>query len=75
MILVVFCASMILTMWNFELLTTAASLYMASECSIVLVLCWLVQGVLLLRQTDQQVATWRKYEETATDLDYLKLKE
>ena len=41
MILVVFCAAMILTMWNLELLTTVSSLYMASECTIVLYLCWM----------------------------------
>ena len=75
MVLVTFCAALILTMWNFELLTTVSSLYMASECTIVLFVCWLAQGVFLLSQADQKLAQWREYEETATDADYLKLKE
>lgn len=70
-----FCAATILTMWNLELLVSTASIYMASEFSIVLLLCWMVQGGLLLKHAGQQIATWRLYEETATDIDYLKLKE
>ena len=75
MVLVIFCAALILTLWNFEFLTTVASLYMASECTIVLFVCWLAQGIFLLTQAEQQMTKWRDYEETATDADYLKLKE
>ena len=74
-VLAFFCASIILTMWNFELLTTMSSIYIASESSILLIFCWIVQGSLLLREAEKQVIVWRYYEETATDTEYLKLKE
>ncbi len=66
---------MILTLWNVELLTDATSIYIASECSIVIVLCWLVGGALLLRKGQAQMQKWRSLEENATDSGYLKRKE
>jgi hypothetical protein len=75
LILALFCGAVILTMWNLELLVEATSIYVACECSILVLLCWLAQGGLLLRRAEQQIIQWRSYEETATDLDYLKLKE
>lgn len=70
-----FSASVVLSLWNMELLTETASLYLACECSLVITACWLVSGVLLLRRAQAHVEQLRSVEETATDADYLKLKE
>ena len=50
-------------------------MYIASECSIVVLICWLVSGGLLLRSAQNQICEWRVFEETATDVDYIQLKE
>lgn len=49
LILMAFCGAIILTMWNFEFIVSATSVHLASECIILIVLCWLAQGALLLR--------------------------
>jgi len=49
-LLLFFSGSVILTLWNLEWLTDSTSVYIASECTIVTVLCWIVGGALLLRK-------------------------
>ena len=53
LVLTLFCGAVILTMWNFELLKEANAIYVACECSILVLICWLAQGGLLLRRAEQ----------------------
>ena len=58
-----------------QLLSEPTSIYIASECSMLITVCWLASGALVLRKAQHQIESWRQMEETATDTDYLKLKE
>ena len=72
MLLAVFGASIVFSLWNLDYLTDVQT---ASECVGVIVGCWLVFGSLLLRKVQNEIKAWKKLEETATDPDHLKLKE
>ena len=49
-LLAAFAGTVIFSLWNMELLTEANSVYVTFECSIVIVLCWLISGGLLLHK-------------------------
>ena len=70
-----FAGSIILSLWNFELLATPNAVYTACECNFVVMACWMVGGLLILRQAQRQIQKWRNLEENATNTDYIKLKE
>ena len=70
-----FSGSIILSLWNFELLATPNAIYAACECNIVVMACWMVGGLLILRQAQRQIQKWKNLEENATNTDYIKLKE
>ena len=50
LLLVLFAGSIILSLWNFEVLPDTTSVYLASEASLLIVLCWLASGALILRK-------------------------
>ena len=50
MLLGAFCGSLILTLWNLEYLRDPTSVFIASECSIVILFCWFGNGYLLLKK-------------------------
>ena len=70
-----FAGSIILSLWNFELLAKQDAVYAACECNIVVMACWMLGGLLILRQAQRQIDKWRHLEENATNTDYIKLKE
>lgn len=74
-LLTAFSASIILSLWNMEMLVETTSLYIACECSLIITICWLLSGALVLRKAERQIKNWRSIEEGATDLENIKLKE
>ena len=45
-----FATALVVTLRNFEVLTTVTQVYIAFECTIVLLICWMIGGALLLRR-------------------------
>ena len=50
LLLVLFAGSIVLSLWNFEVLPDTTSVYIACEASLLIVLCWLASGALILRK-------------------------
>ena len=82
MLLALLAGSVIFSLWNAELIGGSAEaedsksqVYIVCECSIVICVVWLISGGLVLRKAQQTIRRWREVEETATDVDYLRLKE
>ena len=80
MLLALLAGSVIFSLWNAEMIGNAAEdsksqVYIVCECSIVICVVWLIAGGLVLRKAQQTIRRWREVEETATDVDYLRLKE
>ena len=48
--------------------------YHGIECSILIVLAWLICGIMIIKQAQKSIQNWRKLEENACDSEYLKMK-
>lgn len=80
MLLALLVGSVIFSLWNVGLLAASPEnsnkeVNIAAECGIAVCFIWMAAGGLLLRRAQDQIARWRKIEDTATDVKYLEIKQ